>query len=249
MALLVSLAGSVVAAADLVLPGSCAGCSAPDRRPVCAVCRDDVVAAVLPPVPVVPVPTPVGWPGCAATLRYEGVTARLVRECKDGDRRDLVPVLGRVLAESVRRAHDRAGPASGPVVLVPAPSARGTRRARGDAPVTEMARVAARRLTGAGGAGRVRVAPALRFARSVADQAGLGGLARQDNLRGAMALAPRVEVRGAVCVLVDDVVTSGATLAEGRRVLLAAGAGAVLLAAVAATPRRGPVLPANGGLT
>ena len=53
------------------------------------------------------------------------------------------------------------------------------------------------------------------------------------------------DVAGRACLLVDDVLTSGATLAEGRRTLLAAGASRVGMAVCMVTPRRSaaPALP------
>ena len=80
---------------------------------------------------------------------------------------------------------------------------------------------------------------ALVHTRRVADQAHLDRRARADNLAGAMAVcAPwRAAVAGATCVVVDDVVTTGATLAEAARALLDAGAQHVVAATCATTPR------------
>ena len=74
----------------------------------------------------------------------------------------------------------------------------------------------------------------------MADQAHLDRGARAANLAGAMVVREAVcpVVQGAVCVLADDVVTTGATLAEGARALREAGAGHVVAVTVAATPRR-----------
>lgn len=230
-----------MAGLDLVLPSTCAGCGSPGVM-LCGTCRGELFAAVLPPAAICPSPPPPGWPGCRAVLRYDGVVARLVRDAKDGGRRDLLPVLGRVLADGVSRACDDL--VGRDALLVAAPSARSTRRRRGDSPVEEMTRHAARALDRAASA-----APVLRVVRPVRDQAGLGGHERHRNLDGAMALAGGRSVRDRSCVVVDDVVTSGATMAEARRVLLAGGAREVALASLAATPRRKPVLPSRGGLT
>lgn len=199
----------------------------------------------LPFGPVTPSPSPPGWPGCAATVRYDGVSARLVRAFKDGDRRDLLDPLARLLAEAVDRSlAGLGGQGALPVVMVPVPSAPAAIRRRGDSPTVLLARRCEQLL----GPGLVCL-PVLRMARGTADQAGLGRGGRLANLEGAMRVTRPERVRGRCCVLVDDVLTSGATLSEGRRALLAAGAARVLLAVAMATPRRSPVrgLPFRAG--
>lgn len=83
-------------------------------------------------------------------------------------------------------------------------------------------------------------APCLRGVRGVGDQAGLDRQARAQNLAGAFACRPawRAVMLDARCVVVDDVVTTGATLTEAARALRAAGAASVTCATVAATARR-----------
>lgn len=233
--------GSVLAAAgDLVLPRTCAGC---DRSgvTVCAGCRRALCDLAVPVLgPVAPHPVPPGWPGCHATIRYAGVAARLARAFKDEDRRDLVDVLGRLLADAVRRAVSEgasgrpAGPGH-PVIVVPVPSSPAAIRRRGDRPMLLLAGRAAR-LLGPG----VVVQAGLGLRRGTADQAGLDRAARLANLDGAMTTRRPHRIRGQHVVLVDDVLTSGATLTEGRRALLEAGASRVDLAVAMVTPRRSP---------
>lgn len=76
---------------------------------------------------------------------------------------------------------------------------------------------------------------ALRLRRRVRDSAGLGVEDRSSNLSGAMIAHP---VRVGTAVVVDDIVTSGATGSEAARALRAAGWTVAGVAAVALTPRR-----------
>lgn len=228
------LLGTLAAGLDLVLPRTCAGCDRPGAV-ICPGCRTELAGLALPDEGLLaPHPVPADWPGCTGVLRYEGVAARLAKEVKDGGRHDLVPPLGRLLAESVRRAlTERSPPHGGPVRLVPVPSAPAAVRTRGEAPMLVLTRVAARCLSGG-----VDVVPALRVVRRTRDQAGLTRRERLANLHGAMHVGRPAAVRGRSCLLVDDVLTSGATLTEGRRALLDAGAERVDLAVLMVTARR-----------
>jgi predicted amidophosphoribosyltransferase len=84
------------------------------------------------------------------------------------------------------------------------------------------------------------VRSALTQGRRVADQAGLGAAARQQNLAGAFRL--RRPISTGAAVLVDDLVTTGSSLAEAARVLREAGIPVLGAATVAATVR---VRPSN----
>ena len=113
---------------------------------------------------------------------------------------------------------------------MPVPCAARTAHARGGDHVLRLARVAARCSTGG-------VATPLRLARPVQDSAGLGLRERAANLHGAMtAIAPQQP--GTPAVIVDDIVTTGATLREAARALEAAGWSVRGGAVVAATARR-----------
>ena len=186
---------------------------------------------------------------------------------KDDGRRDLrddlARLLGAALAEAVDEPSVRRRLALGEQVLVvPVPTAGSSRRRRGDDPVAELARVATAAVQGAAmagaaplysrrraptgrAAGGLVVVPALVHSRRVADQSHLDRAARARNLAGSMAPAPawRGVLRGATCVVVDDVVTTGATLAEAARALRHAGAEHVVAATCATTPRHAPHPP------
>ncbi|MFD6230817.1 ComF family protein [Streptomyces sp. NPDC060232] len=233
--------------AGLVLPVDCAGCGAV-RVLVCADCRGALSGAAAGPVS--PSPRPEGLPVVQAAAAYEGAVRDVLLAHKERGALPLAGVLGAALAAAVLAGG--AGPGQGEVALVPVPSARRQVRARGHDPARRIALAAAGRLRRAGVP--ARVAPVLGLRRAVADQAGLGARQRRENLAGALAVrrdGTRL-TRGARIVLVDDVVTTGATLAEAARAVRAAGlaagcgggsgegagvgAGGVLRAAVVAAP-------------
>jgi predicted amidophosphoribosyltransferase len=109
--------------------------------------------------------------------------------------------------------------AGGSVLLVPVPSARRTVRARGHDPTRRIARAAAGELRRSGTPARVLAV--LRQRRAVADQSGLNSRQRLANLAGALEVAgggAELLLSGPV-VLVDDLVTTGASLTEAARVV------------------------------
>ncbi|GGS34012.1 hypothetical protein Snoj_61690 [Streptomyces nojiriensis] len=230
--------------AGLVLPVDCAGCGAV-RVLVCAECRDALSGAG--EGPVRPSPPPAGLPVVRAAAVYEGAVRSLLLAHKERGALPLAGVLGAALAAAVLaggRGGAGAAGAAGDVALVPVPSARRQVRARGHDPARRIALAAAGRLRRAGVP--ARVAPVLGLRRAVADQAGLGARQRRENVAGALAVrrdGRRLTAGAARIVLVDDLITTGATLAEAARavraaglVAAAAGPGAVLRAAVVAAP-------------
>ena len=230
--------------AALALPATCASCGAADHA-VCRECRDEVSAAVWAGGPrhVEPRPRPPGLPQVWATAPYGGALGRLVTAYKDDDRRDVRTELAPLLTAAVDAALAGAeatlrtlARGDGPVLLVPAPTSRAARRRRGDAPLLALARSAVSGYADT----EVVCADALRLRRRVADQAGLTARQRQANLDHAIEVRPRwaATVVGAPCLLVDDVLTTGATLVEAARALRRAGASDVVAATICATARR-----------
>lgn len=86
-----------------------------------------------------------------------------------------------------------------------------------------------------GGVGQVIRMEALRRIRNTRPQMSLGRKERQTNIIGAFDVHPRVSVEGQRVLLVDDVLTTGATVAECATVLLKAGAAKVDVLTVART--------------
>ena len=219
-----------------VLPVECAGCGEQDVA-FCSACRD-VLAG---PGRLTAPPPVADCPPVYAVTSYEGVARAVLVAWKDHGRHDLGDSLAGCLAAAVR-----SGPWGGPVLLVPVPSARRAVRRRGEDLVGGLARRAAAQLR-RGGAD-VGVAAVLRQRRRVRDQAGLGAGDRAANLQGALGLRRGAGLGGYRCVLVDDVVTTGATLVEARRAVTAAGGSVLGAAVVAATPRRVPSSGPHGAL-
>ncbi|GGY07587.1 ComF family protein [Streptomyces anandii] len=210
--------------ADLVLPAECGGCGRP-RTVLCPRCRAVLAGAA--PRRVRPEPEPSGLPAVHAAAPYADEVRALLLAHKERGALALAAPLGAALAGAVRAGLRQAlgVGAGGPVLLVPVPSARRAVRARGHDPTRRIALAAAAELRRCGTP--ARAVAVLRQRRAVADQSGLDSRQRRDNLSGALAVAGagvRLLLGGPV-VLVDDLMTTGASLAEAARVVGAAARG------------------------
>lgn len=219
-----SALGAVASRAlDLALPAACAGC----RREGAPLCSDCVPAldARLEAQHGIPVGLPADIPVPLLQLEwcapFTGVTRRALHALKyDGERR-LAPPLGAALA----RRWERAG--VGGDAFVPVPASPDRVRERGYDQAGLLASEAGRRL-------RLPVLRALERTRATTAQFDLDRAGRATNLGGAFGVADGgVPVAGRWLVLVDDVVTTGATLSACAATLLEAGALAVSAIAVA----------------
>jgi ComF family protein len=222
----------LAAAGDLLLGASCHGCGQPWWG-ICPTCRQELAGRK--PFVTTPAPCPDGLPVTITSSPYDRILRSVINAHKERQALILTRFLAERLALSVyallaREAHQLR---TSRIVLVPIPSAARAVRQRGFDATRAMARLAARRL-------RCRypvtTQSALAQARPVADQAGLGARARQQNLTGAFRLRKPIKT-GAIVVLVDDLVTTGSSLSEAARVLGEARIPVLGAATVAATVR------------
>ncbi|MDX3232845.1 ComF family protein [Streptomyces sp. ME19-01-6] len=219
--------------AGLVLPAGCAGCGRAGGA-LCGRCREVLCGAGARPVR--PSPAPPGLPPVHAAAAYEDEARAVLLAHKERGELRLAAALGEALAGAVGAAGARSG-GERPLLLVPVPSARRAVAARGHDPARRIALAAAGVLRRGGRP--ARVLPVLRQLRAVTDQAGLDARRRRENLTGALGAVPRcgrLLAEGPV-VLVDDLMTTGASLAEAARAVRAAGGLVTGAAVVAAAPR------------
>lgn len=202
--------GTTCAACDRPALALCARCSAQVRPRPCLVRRQPCLIA--------------------ASGGYDDVLRAALIAWKERGRFTLERPLAYLLAASVLVLDPRP-----PVALVPVPSRPGQRRARGGDVVADLGRRSARLLRSLGA--DAHVLPSLAVIRDMRDQSGLSASARATNVRGA--LQARRRPAGTV-VVIDDIVTTGATVGEAVRALRVAGVGVAGAAVVAHREDRRP---------
>jgi predicted amidophosphoribosyltransferase len=203
---------------DLVLPLECGGCGAPSTR-WCAACAKELSVKPDEPRLITPRIDP-GVP-VLSLGRYAGARREAIVAVKEHGRTDLIYPLALAMRTGLERLLTW-GVLDTPLTLVPAPTRRSAARRRGGDPVTRIALAAATE--------GITVTKALRLKAFTRDSVGLSGAARQRNITGRVRLMR--PLNGEV-LLVDDIVTTGATASESVRVLGAAGAQVVAVLALA----------------
>lgn len=221
-----------VAAMDLVLPRPCPGCGGPGPwcEPCAATLRARPARVKLPES----VPLGGGLPPVWALSRYAGPGRAAIIAGKEHGRRELPALLGQALGGGLLRLH-RMALLPAEIWLVPAPSRRSAARRRGGDPVRAMAISAARLAAGHGMT--VGVAPCLVTDGRAGDSVGLDAAARAANLVGRVRwVASGAPPRGGTAVIVDDVLTTGATMSAACGALRAAGVQVDAVLVLAAVP-------------
>lgn len=163
-----------------------------------------------------------------ALADYRPPASGMVVALKFGHRLALVRPLVQLLAVRLAAERERSPALLADAVVVPVPLAAARWRERGFNQAAELARPLARRL------GLPFDAAALERRRAGPPQEALDRAARQRNVRGAFVADRRLA--GRTVLVVDDVMTSGATLAAVAQALKDAGGAAVVNAVIARTP-------------
>ena len=234
----------------LVFPPLCVVCrqglGAGSEAELCAECRGKITELPLPDCPrcgaprepdarcTFCLPPPVYLDGAASAWLYEGVAADVLLAYKFRSRRQLVRLLAPALVEAVdRRWPDLPFTAVLPVPLHPW---RERRREFNQSALLAEHLCAVRGLHLLGNAA-VRV-------RRTRPQSALGAHARRaKNIAGAFAVVDPAAIAGGAILIIDDILTTGATANELARVLKEAGAKKVMCATVARAPRHRKATP------
>ncbi|GIF66096.1 hypothetical protein Ais01nite_41310 [Asanoa ishikariensis] len=232
----------LAALADLVLPAECAGCASahvPLRQGTCVSCA--ATLAALRPRVVRPDPAPPGLPACVAAGEYAGPLREALLAYKERGRVSLAAPLSALLAESVAAA---AGGARRPVLLVPVPSTTAAVRERHGDHVRRLADRAAKTLGRAGWptvvAQPVRALPKPDATHLDSAQRAIAAAAAFGLRSARHTSAAARAAHGRAVVVVDDIVTTGATLAALTALLARAEIAVDAAALIAATRKRHP---------
>jgi predicted amidophosphoribosyltransferase len=209
---------------DLVLPLECGGCGARSTR-WCDDCAREL--SVRPDEPHLITPRVEPGVPVFSLGRYAGARRQAIIAVKEHGRADLIKPLGGALRAGLAQLLTW-GIVAVPLTLVPAPTRRWAAMRRGGDPVARIAQVAKEACR------QITVVQAVRTRPLVADSVGLSSADRQRNIAGRVRVVRPIEAAsGGEVLVVDDIVTTGATACETVRVLQTVGATVVAVLALA----------------
>jgi ComF family protein len=229
-----ALRGTLGVLLDVALPQLCAGCREPVRGAgLCATCWSKL-SFIAPPycerlgipfafdggpglLSMEAIADPPAYGRARAAVRYDEVASTLVHALKYGDRLDLAPLMAGWMANAGRELLAQ----SDAIVPVPLHWQRQWLRRYNQSAL--LAKIMAEACD------KPVAYDALKRVKPTRQQVGLGKSERAQNVQGAFRVPPqsRAKVAGRKLVLVDDVLTSGATADTAARALLRAGAASV----------------------
>ena len=221
-------------AVDVALPQLCAACREPvGGAGLCAGCWAKL-SFIAPPycerlgipftydpgpgiLSMEAIADPPAYHRARAAVRYDDIARTLVHAFKYGDRLDLAPTMGRWMAAAGRELLAEAD------AIVPVPLHWRRQWARRFNQSALLAEIIAK------ASGVAVTHRALRRIKATPQQVGLSQAARAENVQGAFRVPPdgKADVAGRRLLLIDDVLTSGATMDACARALLRAGAAQV----------------------
>jgi ComF family protein len=178
---------------------------------------------------------PPGFVRAVAFGLYTGTMREAIHALKYDRLHPAARGLGRMLAEAIAQL---AGEAPGEMLVIPVPLHRSKYAERGFNQARSLAAEALTHLRRSHPEWRLTLAAStLMRLRATGSQAGLSARQRRLNLRGAFSVSDQAQVAGRSILLVDDILTSGATARAASKALIDAGADSVWVATLARARR------------
>ena len=186
----------------LIFPTRCYGCNSLGIS-ICTVCRHEWIPHYY--------KTHIDVLNVHSALVYSPTASKIILAAKENGLQGADDLLIAAVVHVLNKA--RLG--KGCFTLVPVPSSKQSQRRRGRSFIVDLSRTISKQ-TG------IAINDCLQVSRPVSDQSGLTRVQRSTNMHGAFSLKSGAILRGDA-ILIDDVVTTGATLREAARALNSRG--------------------------